>query len=175
MTGSRASWLAGVAVSMTVIACGGTSTASSLSGPPSGGSTPTPAQTPVPLTAQVTMSGAINGTLAVDTTTSHCEILPSGSLSASFDGVLPGTEAGFSVPDPPGTETPIGEDVSVNTNFQFWHSDTSGTVTIKVTGNTATGTVAALIAGQAGSGVNGTVAPIHVSASFTCPLSGSGG
>jgi hypothetical protein len=177
MTGPRLSLLVGVAFSTMVIACGSTSTVSTPSAAPttSGGSTQAPSQAPVPLTAQVTMTGAINGTLAVDTTDSHCEILPSGSLSASFDGVLPGTEAGFSVTDPPGTETPIGEQVSVNTNFQFWHSDTSGTVTIKVTGNTATGTVTALIAGQTGSGVNGTVAPLHVSASFTCPVSGSGG
>jgi hypothetical protein len=160
-----------------VIACGSASTATSQSGSraTSGDSTPTPAQTPVPLTAQVTMSGAINGTLVVDAADSHCDMQPGGSLSATFDGVLPGTEAGFSVLDPPGTETPIGEDVSVNTNNDFWHSDTSGTVTIKVTGNTATGTVTALIAGQTGSGVNGTVAPLHVSATFTCPLSGSGG
>jgi hypothetical protein len=177
MTGSRLSLLAGAAFSMTVIACGSVSTTSTQSGAPETavGSTQTPSQTPVPLTAHVTMTGAINGTLAIDTTDSYCEILPSGNVSASFDGVLPGTEAGFSVLEPPGTETPIGDQVSVNTNFQFWHNDASGTVTIKVTGNTATGTVSALIAGQTGSGVNGSVAPLHVSASFTCPVSGSGG
>jgi hypothetical protein len=94
-------------------------------------------------------------------------------LSATFDGVLPGTEAGLTVVDPPGTSSLVaGDQVSVDTSLEFWHSDTSGTTTITVRGTTATGMVTAVIAGQTGSGVNGTVPDLHVSASFSCPLQG---
>jgi len=175
VTGFRLSWLAGVALSTMVIGCGSTSTATSESGAPttSGGSTQAPSQTAAPLTAQITLTGAINATLDLDAAESSCERTPSGLLSATFDGVLPGTEAGFTVLAPAGTGPLVaGDEVSVNTSLEFWHSDTSGTIAITMTGNTATGTVTGVIGGQTGSGVNGTVADLHVSASFSCPLQG---
>lgn len=54
--------------------------------------------------------------------------------------------------------------------------ETSGTITTRrLMANAATGIVTAVIAGQTGSGVNGMVADLHVSASFSCPLQGSAG
>jgi hypothetical protein len=178
MTGSRVYWFAAVALATFLIGCGSAPTATSQSGAPStaGGSAQPPAQAASPLTADVTFSGGLSGTLALNTVESHCELLPSGQLSATFDGVVPGSEAGFNVLEPPGTNSLVaGDEVGVNTSVDFWHSDTSGTATITVAGNTATGMVTAVIAGQTGSGVNGTVADLHVSASFSCPVSGSGG
>jgi hypothetical protein len=178
MTGSRLSLLAGVAFSMMVIGCGSTSTATSQSGAPttSGGSTQAPSQTAGSLTAQITLSGGLNGTLELDPVESQCQRLPSGLLSATFDGVLPGTEATFSVLAPAGTRPLVaGDEVGLDTSLDFWHSDTSGTIAITMTGNTATGMVTAVIAGNTGSGVSRTVADLHVSASFSCPVSGSGG
>ena len=106
----------------------------------------------------------------------HCQILPSGLLSATFDGVVPGTEAGFNVLEAPGTHSLVaGDQVGVDTSLDFWYSDTSGTITITVMGNTATGMATAVIAGQTGSGVNGNVGNLHVSASFSCRVQGSGG
>jgi hypothetical protein len=168
MTGSRLSWLAGVGLATMVIGCGSASTEASQS---SGGSTQAPSQTPVPLTAQVVLTGGINGTLALNAAASNCQRLPSGDLSATFDGVLPGTEAGFTVLEPAGTTTLVsGDAVSLNTNEDFWHTDTNVKVTITMTANAASGTVTGVMGGQTGSGVNGTVAPVNVSASFSCPL-----
>jgi hypothetical protein len=168
MTGSRLSWLAGVALSTMVIGCGSASTATSQ---PSKGSTQAPSQTPAPLTAQVTLTGGINGALALNATESNCRRLPSGVLSATFDGVLPGTEAGFTILAPAGTTRLVsGDAVSLDTSLDFWHSDTSVTVAITMKGTTATGMVTGVIAGSTGSGVDGTVAPVKVSASFSCPL-----
>jgi hypothetical protein len=168
MTGSRLSWLAGLGLATMMVGCGSASTDASQS---SGGSTQAPSQTPVPLTAQVTLNGGINGTLALDATESNCERLPNGSLSATFDGVLPGTEAGFTVVAPAGTTMlTSGDTVSLNTNNDFWHTDTNVKVAITMTTNAASGTVTGVMGGQTGSGVNGTVAPVNVSASFSCPL-----
>jgi hypothetical protein len=178
MTGRRFTWVAGAAFSTLLIGCGSPSTASSQSGAPTtpGGSTQPPPQATAALSAQITVSGGLNGTLDVNPLESQCQLLPSGSLSATFDGVLPGTEAGFSVLEPAGAHSLVaGDEVGVDTSVDFWHSDTSGTAAITITGHTATGMVTAVIAGQTGSGVNGTVADLHVSASFTCPVSASGG
>ena len=173
MTNSRLCWLAGVAFSTTVIACGGASTATSQSGAraPSGGATQAPSQTPAPLTAQITLTGGINATLALNAAESNCQRLPTGVLSATFDGVLPGTEAGFTVLEPAGTTSLVsGDAVSLNTNNDFWHTDTSVTVVITMTANAASGTVTGVMGGQTGSGVSGTVPNINVSATFSCPL-----
>jgi hypothetical protein len=168
MTGSRLAWLAGAALSTMVIGCGSASTAVSQS---SGGATQAPSQTPVPLTAQVTITGGLNGTLALNVAESNCQRLPSGDLSATFDGVLPGTEAGFTILAPAGTTTLVsGDAVSINTNNDFWHTDTNVKVTITMTTNAASGMVTGVMGGQTGSGVNGTVAPVNVSATFSCPL-----
>jgi hypothetical protein len=168
MTGSRLAWLAGAALSTMVIGCGSASTAPSQS---SSGTTQAPSQTPVPLTAQVTITGGINGTLALNAAESNCQRLPSGLLSATFDGVLPGTEAGFTVLAPSGTTTLVsGDAVSINTNNDFWHTDTNVKVTVTMTTTAASGMVTGVMGGQTGSGVNGTVAPVNVSASFSCPL-----
>jgi hypothetical protein len=168
MTGSRLFWVIGVAFSTLMIGCGSTSTATSQSGAPtsSGGLTQ-----PTPLTAHITFSGGLSGTLDLDAAESQCQLQPSGSLSATFDGVVPGTEAAFSVLEPPGTRSLVaGDEVGVDTNLDFWHSDTSGTITITIKGKVATGIVTAVIAGQTGSGVTGTVADLDVSASFSCPV-----
>ncbi len=168
MTGSRLAWLAGAALSTMVIGCGSASTAVSQS---SGGATQAPSQTPVPLTAQVTITGGLNGTLALNVAELNCQRLPSGDLSATFDGVLPGTEAGFTILAPAGTTTLVsGDAVSINTNNDFWHTDTNVKVTITMTTNAASGMVTGVMGGQTGSGVNGTVAPVNVSATFSCPL-----
>jgi hypothetical protein len=153
-----------------VVGCGSTSTAASQS---SGGSTQAPSQTAAPLTAQITVSGGMTGTLALNAAASNCQRLPSGLLSAAFDGVLPGTEAGFTVLAPAGT-TPLdsGDDVSIDTSNDFWHTDTSGTIVITMTSTRATGMITGVIAGQTGSGVDGNVADVHVSATFSCPLQG---
>jgi hypothetical protein len=121
-------------------------------------------------------TGGLTGTLALNAAESSCQLLPSGSLSATFDGVVPGSEAGVTILEPPGTNTlTAGDEVGVDTSVNFWHSDTSGTVTITVTGKTATGMVTADMTGQTGSGVSGTVADLHMTGSFSCPLQGSGG
>jgi hypothetical protein len=173
MTRGRLSWVAGVAFATLMIGCGSTSTATSQSGTPTASSGSTQ---PSPLTAQITFSGGLSGTLDLNVAESQCQLLPSGQLSATFDGVVPGTEAGFNIVEPIGTSSLVaGDEVGVNTNLDFWHSDTGGTVTITKTGDTATGMVTADIAGQTGSGVNGTVAPLHVSATFSCPVQGTGG
>jgi hypothetical protein len=167
MTESRLVWLAGVALSTLVIGCGSTSTATSSSAP----ATQAPSQTPAPLTAQIMLTGGINGTLGLNAAASNCQRLPSGDLSATFDGVLPGTEAGFTVLAPAGTTTLVtGDAVSINTSNDFWHTDTNVKVVITMTTNSASGTVTGVMGGQTGSGVNGTVAPVNVSATFSCPL-----
>jgi hypothetical protein len=146
MTGSRLAWLAGAALSTMVIGCGSASTAPSQS---SGGATQAPSQTPVPLTAQVTITGGLNGTLALNVAESNCQRLPSGDLSATFDGVLPGTEAGFTILAPAGTTTLVsGDAVSINTNNDFWHTDTNVKVTITMTTNAASGMVTGVMGGQ---------------------------
>jgi len=178
MTGSRLSWVAGVAFSTLMIGCGSTSTATSQSGSPttSGGSTQPSPQAAGSLTAQITFSGGLSGTLDVNPTESQCQLLPSGLLSATFDGVVPGTEAAFTVLASAGTRPLVaGDEVSVDTSVDFWHNDTSGTIAVTMTGNTATGMITAVIAGNTGSGVTATVADLHVSASFSCPVPGSGG
>ena len=172
MTGCRLAWFAAIMFSTILVGCGSTTTTSQSGGPtPSSGST-NQASTPAPLVAQVTLTGGITGTLAVNTAESNCQILPSGALSATFDGVLPGTEAGFSILETAGTHPFLaGSDaLSLNTNLDFWHSDQSGTVMVTITGNTASGTVTGVIAGQTGSGVDENVNPVHVSASFRCPV-----
>jgi hypothetical protein len=170
MTRFRHARLAGVALSTMVVGCGSTSTAASQS---SGGATQAPSQTPAPLTAQIVLTGGINGTLALNATESDCQRLPSGLLSATFDGVLPGTEAGFTVLEPAGTTSLVsGDAVSLNTSNDFWHTDTSVKVVITMTANAASGTVTGDMGGQTGSGVDGTVADVHVSATFSCPLAG---
>jgi hypothetical protein len=167
MTGSRLSWLAGVALSTMVIGCGSASTATSSSA----AATQAPSQTPAPLTAQIMLTGGITGTLTLNAAESNCQRLPTGVLSATFDGVLPGTEAGFTVLEPAGTITlTSGDAVSLNTNEDFWHTDTNVKVVITMTANAASGTVTGVMGGQTGSGVSGTVAPVNVSATFSCPL-----
>lgn len=178
VTRYRLSWVAAAVFTTVLIGCGSTSTAPSQSGgtTPSGGSTSQPAQTPAPFTAQIVFSGALTGTLALNAAESSCELLPSGSFMGTFDGVVPGSEAGFTILEPPGTNTlTAGDEVGLDTSINFWHSDISGTVTITVTGKTATGMVTADIAGQTGSGVSGTVADLHVTGSFSCPLQASAG
>jgi hypothetical protein len=170
MTTTLAAAIAGVALSTMVIGCGSASTANSQS---SGAATQAPSQTPAPLTAQIVLTGGINGTLTLNAAASNCQRLPSGVLSATFDGVLPGTEAGFTVLAPAGTTTLVsGDAVSINTNNDFWHTDTNVKVTITMTTNAASGTVTGVMGGQTGSGVDDTVAPVNVSASFSCPLGG---
>jgi hypothetical protein len=168
MRGSRSAWLAGVAVSTLVIGCGSASTAPTRS---SSGATQAPSQTPAALTAQIVLTGGINGTLALNAAESNCQRLPTGVLSATFDGVLPGTEAGFTVLEPAGTTTlASGDAVSLNTNNDFWHTDTNVKVVITMTTNAASGMVTGVMGGQTGSGVDNAVAPVNVSASFSCPL-----
>lgn len=170
-------WVAAAAFAMTLIGCGSASSATSQSGAPTSSSSTQPSPQAALLTADITFSGGLSGTLALNAAESHCRLLPSGDLSATFDGVVPGSEAGFNVLDPPGTNALLagGDEVGVDTSVNFWHSDTSGTAAITVTGNSATGMVTAVIAGSTGSGVNGTVADLHVTASFSCPVSASGG
>ncbi len=173
MTSYRLSWVLAAVFSTILIGCGSTSTAASQSGgtTPSGAATSQPSQTPTPLTAQIMFSGGLSGTLQLNRAELSCQLLPSGALSATFDGVVPGSEAGFNILEPPGTNSlTAGDEVGVDTNITFWHSDLSGTVTISVTGKTATGMVTADIAGQIGSGVSGTVPELHVTASFSCPV-----
>ncbi len=178
MTGSRVYWVAAVLSSTLLIGCGSTSTANSQSGgSATSGSAQPSLQATTPLTADIAFSGGLSGTLALNSAESNCQLLPSGTLSATFDGVVPGSEAAFNVLEPPGTKTLLagGDEVGVDTSVDFWHSDTSGTAAITVTGNTATGMVTAVIAGSTGSGVNATVPDLHVTASFSCPVSASGG
>lgn len=172
MTERRLAWFAAVVFSTILVGCGSTSTTTSQSGgpTPSTGST-NPTSTPAALTAQIALTGGVNATLDLNPAESNCQILPTGLLSATFDGVLPGTEAGFTILGSAGTHPFLaGSDaVSLNTNLDFWHTDTSGTVTITIAGNTATGMVTGVIAGYTGSGVDKNVNPVHVSASFSCP------
>lgn len=172
MTGPRLAFVAALALGVIAAGCGSTSPAPSQSDRRAATGAAT-SQTAVAPQAQIAFTGGESGTLNVDPAQSECQLLPTGAFTAQFDGVLPGTQAAFTVNVPTGTHAlQVGSDDAVlDTNGDSWAYVTSGTAAITITDQTATGMIDAVIEDATTSGV----AALHVSASFTCGLPRSGG